>query len=103
MVEALYLNPFTRFHVAALALQHDKAVAQAEGAENVRTLVPGRADFQLTLRVMRQNAALEIKPTRRFFQARRGAHAQAFRQRAGGVAGKLRQQRDHQLVKGECR
>ena len=27
----------------------------------MRTLVPGRADFQLTLRVMRQNAALEIE------------------------------------------
>jgi hypothetical protein len=28
MVKALDLNPFARFHVAALALQHDKAVAR---------------------------------------------------------------------------
>lgn len=49
----------------------------------MRTTVPGRADFQLTLRVMRQNAALEIKPTRRFF---RRVAARTRRRSGSGLA-----------------
>src|SRR5690606_41874419 len=59
VVKALHLNPFACFHIATLALQHDKAVALAEGAENVRALMAGGAHLQLALRVARQNRSEE--------------------------------------------
>src|SRR5690606_1600620 len=44
MIKRLHLNPFARFHVLPLGFQYDKTVALAEGAENMRTLMPGGAD-----------------------------------------------------------
>jgi hypothetical protein len=73
MIKGFDLDPFACFHVAALALQHDKAVAEAEGAENVRALMAGGAHHQLAVRVALQNTALEIEAARRLFQARGGA------------------------------
>lgn len=64
VVKAFHFNPFARRNVAAIALQHDKAVPLTEGAKDVRTLMPGSAHLQLAVGVARQNAALEIETAR---------------------------------------
>lgn len=55
--------------MAPFRLQHDKAVGEAKGAEDVRPLVAGGGDFQLALRVTAENAALKIGAPHRFFSA----------------------------------
>lgn len=67
MAERFNVDPFARFNVAAFALQHDKAVAEAERAENVRALMTGGGHHQLAVRVALQNTALKIEAARGLF------------------------------------
>ena len=98
MAERFDVNPFARFNVAALALQHDKAVAEAERAENVRALMTGGGHHQLAVRVALQNTALKIEAARGLFQPRGGPHPQAGRLKRTVLTGELRQQRLYQLT-----
>lgn len=68
MTEGFDLDPFTCFNMAALTLQHDKAVAEAEGAENVRALMAGGVHHQFAVRVALQNTALKIEAAGDFFR-----------------------------------
>lgn len=92
MTEGFDLDPFACFNMAALTLQHDKAVAEAEGAENVRALMAGGVHHQFAVRVTLQNTALKIEAARRLFQARGGADPQAGRLKRAVLAREFRQQ-----------
>ena len=91
MIKRFHFDPFACFHMTAFAFQYDKAVTLAEGAENMRALMAGGADGQFTVSVALQNAALEIEAARRFFQARGGTHAQAWRLCRAGETAQFRQ------------
>lgn len=67
MTERFDLDPFACFHVAALTLQHDKAVAEAEGTKYVRALMTGGGYHQFAVRVALQNSALKIEAAWDFF------------------------------------
>lgn len=64
MVKGLDFNPLTRFNGAALAFENDKTVAETERAEDVRPLMTGRFNHQLTVRIASQHAALEVETAR---------------------------------------
>ena len=103
MVKGFNLYPFTGFDVAALTLQHDKAVALAEGAKNVRALMSGRGHGKVAVGVAGQQAALEVEAAWGFFQPIGGAYAQARSLRGVAARTQFGQQRLHQLIEGERR
>jgi hypothetical protein len=98
MVKGLDFNPLARFNGAALAFQHDKTVAEAERAEDVRPLMTGRFNHQLTVRIASQ-AAAGSRDGPVISSAARRANAQAHRLLAG--TRQFCQQRLHQLIEGE--
>ncbi len=103
VTEGFDLDPFARFQHNAPTLQHDKAVAEAEGAENVRVLMAGGVHHQFAVRVVLQNTALKIEAAGATFSGawRRGPGSRRAPGSGPCFVREFRQQGLHQLTEGD--